>query len=178
MWEERAARGEGIHDEADFIESLGVRSVLDAGCGTGRVAIELARRGLVAVGVDAHAQMLAVAQRKAPHLCWILGDLATVRLPSPMRFDAVVLAGNVMLFLQPGTKTAVIENMVAHLMPGGLLVNGFQLLSRADQPRYDELAADAGLEPARRWATWDREPFIGGDYAVSIHRLTVPLIGL
>jgi ubiquinone/menaquinone biosynthesis C-methylase UbiE len=35
-----------IHGEAHFIAALGVASVLDARCGTGRVAIELARRGM------------------------------------------------------------------------------------------------------------------------------------
>jgi hypothetical protein len=25
-----------------------------------------------------------------------------------------------------------------------------------------------------RWATWDREPFAGGDYAVSVHRRRLP----
>ena len=39
-----AAAGADVHGEADFVESLGVHSVLDAGCGTGRVGIELARR--------------------------------------------------------------------------------------------------------------------------------------
>ncbi|MGH8910373.1 MAG: class I SAM-dependent DNA methyltransferase [Egibacteraceae bacterium] len=171
-WEQRAAEGRNVHGEADYVESLGVRSVLDAGCGTGRVAIELARRGLEVVGVDADADMLAVARRKAPNLRWILADLATLRLPDDMRFEAVVMAGNVMLFLQPETERAVIESMAAHLLPGGLLVNGFQLdMSRLDLHQYDRLAADAGLEPAGRWGTWDRQPFLGGDYAVCIHRL-------
>ncbi|PRC54475.1 SAM-dependent methyltransferase, partial [Mycobacterium sp. ITM-2017-0098] len=30
--------------------------------------------------------------------------------------------------------------------------------------------AAAGLELVDRWATWDREPFNGGDYAVTVHR--------
>lgn len=37
--------GHKMHGEADFVASFEVHSVLDAGCGTGRVAIELARRG-------------------------------------------------------------------------------------------------------------------------------------
>jgi SAM-dependent methyltransferase len=170
-FEERAARGENVHGEADFVQSLGVRSVLDAGSGTGRVAIELARRGLDVVGVDSSREMISTARRKAPHVAWVLGDLVTVRL---RRFDAVVMAGNVMLFLRPGTAQAVISNMAAHLVPGGLLVNGFQLLpGRLDLARYDAMAAGAGLEPAGRWGTWDREPYLGGDYAVTLHRLAV-----
>ncbi len=168
-WEERAARGENIHGEADLVESLAVRSVLDAGCGTGRVAIELDRRGLDVVGVDNDERMLTVAASKAPGIRWVLADLATVRLERA--FDAVVLAGNVMLFLQPGSEPAVIDNMAAHLAPGGLLVNGFQLgAGLLTLRRYDDMAARTALEPAGRWATWDRQPFIGGEYAVSVHR--------
>jgi SAM-dependent methyltransferase len=175
-WEEHPGpRGSSIHGEADFIESLGVKSVLDAGCGTGRVAIELAHRGIAVVGVDSNEDMLAIARNKAPDLDWILADLATLRLYDMTRFEAVVMAGNVMLFLRPGTEEAVIENMAAHLVPGGLLVNGFQIdLSSLDLQQYDYMAASAGLQPAGRWATWDRDPFLGGDFVVSLHRLPVP----
>jgi len=168
-WEELAAKGKGIHGEADLVESLGVRSILDAGCGTGRVAIELARRGLAVVGVDLDPQMLAAARRKAPHLEWIEADLATVTLGR--RFEAVVMAGNVMIFLAPGTEAAVVANVTAHLEPGGLLVSGFQLMAgRLDLREYDAMAAAAGLRLAARWATWDKQMYQDGDYAVSIHR--------
>ena len=45
IYQQRAAAGEDVHGEADFVAALGGHSVLDAGCGTGRVARELARRG-------------------------------------------------------------------------------------------------------------------------------------
>jgi 2-polyprenyl-3-methyl-5-hydroxy-6-metoxy-1,4-benzoquinol methylase len=51
-YERRAAAGEDVHGEANFVERFAPRSVLDAGCGTGRVGRELARRGLDVVGVD------------------------------------------------------------------------------------------------------------------------------
>lgn len=172
-WDDLAARGENVHGEADFVEALGVRSVLDAGCGTGRVAIELARRGLDVVGVDLDPQMLAGARRKAPRLRWVEADLATVRLD---RFEAVVLAGNVMIFLAPGTEAAVVENLAGHLHPGGLLVSGFQLIpGRLTLEEYDAMAATAGLELAGRWATWDKQTYQDGDYAVCLHRLPVRL---
>ncbi|MEQ1788221.1 MAG: SAM-dependent methyltransferase, partial [Acidimicrobiales bacterium] len=40
-----AAAGDDVHGEATFVRAYAPRSVLDAGCGTGRVAIELARGG-------------------------------------------------------------------------------------------------------------------------------------
>ena len=65
-WSCLAAAGENIHGEADLVADLarriGGRRILDAGCGTGRVAIELARRGFEVVGVDADPSMLATAQ--------------------------------------------------------------------------------------------------------------------
>ena len=166
----KARAGDDVHGEAAFVEGLGVRSVLDAGCGTGRVAIELARRGLVVVGVDLDPSMLGTARRKAPELPWVEADLATVDVGR--RFDCVVMAGNVMIFVAPGTESAVVANMARHLDPDGLLVAGFQLLpGRLTLDDYDAAAAGVGLVLAERWATWDRQPFAaGGDYAVSVHR--------
>ena len=53
-----AASGQSIHGEAEFLLGYGPESVLDAGCGTGRVAIELERRGIDSVGVDLDRKML------------------------------------------------------------------------------------------------------------------------
>lgn len=161
--------GRDMHGEASFVASLGVRSVLDGGCGTGRVAIELARRGIDVVGVDLDEDMLAAARHKAPHLDWRVGDLAAVDLAR--QFDAVVMAGNVMIFLAPGTEAAVVANMARHLVPGGALVAGFQLDRDLDLAAYDEHCRRAGLGLAGRWATWERGVWTGqGDYAVSLHR--------
>jgi len=173
-----AQAGEDVHGEAHFVASLGGSAVLDAGCGTGRVAIELARRGIDAVGVDLDATMLAVAQRKAPHLPWYTGDITTIALPRPEApaqrrlFDAVVLAGNVMIFLAPGSGAAAVANLARHLAPGGALVAGFQLIPGGlTLAHYDAYTAQAGLVLAERWATWDRQPWSPTSaYAVSVHR--------
>jgi SAM-dependent methyltransferase len=182
QWERLAAAGQSIHGEADLVEGLvrehGGLRVLDAGCGTGRVAIELAARGLDVVGVDFDAAMLDAARAKAPALAWVQADLATLRSDDiaiegdgAERFDAVVMAGNVMIFVKSGTEGAVLARLHDLLAPRGLLIAGFQL--RPDGfglAEYDRLAADAGLEPVARWSTWERAPFVGGDYAVSVHR--------
>lgn len=178
-WRSLADSGQNVHGEADLVEALlaesGGSSVLDAGCGTGRVAIELARRGYPVAGVDADDRMLETARAKAPGLTWITADLAgidTVGEPLPETVDLVLLAGNVMIFLESGTEGQVLTRLAARLAPGGLLVAGFSLQpDRLTLECYDDVAAGAGLVPVARWATWDRQPFCGGDYAVSVHRV-------
>lgn len=173
-WQRLAESGHNIHGEADLVESLlpgSGRTVLDAGCGTGRVGIELARRGYDVTGVDSDPQMLTTAQAKAPELPWLQVDLAALPDTLPGPFDLVLLAGNVMIFLEPGTEQQVVTGLAERLTPGGLMVAGFSL--RPDQlsmDRYDELATAAGLRLVHRWSTWDRKPYAGGDYAVSVHR--------
>jgi SAM-dependent methyltransferase len=168
-YDQRAAAGEDVHGEANFVMRFSPRSVLDAGCGTGRVARELARRGVDVVGVDLDADMLATAQRRSPELAWLCADLATVELGR--NFDVILLAGNVMIFLAPGSEGAVLKNLARHLAPGGRMIAGFQLQpGRLDVSRYDELAAATGLRLAERWSTWDRGAWDGhGDYALSVH---------
>lgn len=144
--------------------------MLDAGCGTGRVGIELARRGIEVVGVDIDPRMLNTARAKAPHIQWHLGDISLVDLGRT--FDAIVMAGNVMIFVAPGTEGAVLKNMARHLAPGGVLIAGFQLsMAYLDLDEYDRLAEEAGLALIERYSTWDRQPWRWeSSYAVSVHR--------
>lgn len=167
-WATLAAAGESVHGEADLVASFGPGSVLDAGCGTGRVAIELARRGVGVVGVDSDPSMLDAAHAKAPELDWRLDDLMTVEIGA--RFDSIVAAGNVMIFLEPGTEARVVGNMSRHLAPGGCLIAGFELGRGYDIAAYDADAEAAGLALADRWSTWERAPWSpGAAYAVSVH---------
>ena len=180
----RAAAGLDVHGEANLVEKL-LHSelehppftppyrVLDAGCGTGRMSIELARRGIEIVGVDLDEVMLSQARAKAPHLDWRLGDLSTIELEGS--FDAIVLAGNVMIFLTPGTEAATLANLVQSLKPGGLLVAAFELTQRPWSDltidSYDQLTAAVELVPVARWSTWEQAPWTRADqYAVSVHR--------
>jgi SAM-dependent methyltransferase len=165
-----AAGGIDVHGEAAFALTLEPRpvSVLDAGCGTGRVGIELARHGLTVVGVDVDPSMLAVARRAAPDAEWLEHDLTTLDLGRS--FDLVLMAGNVPLFTPAGTHRALVSGCARHVEPGGVLVAGFQLGRGYALDAYDAHCAEAGLVLAERYATWGRDAFSGGDYAVSVHR--------
>jgi len=82
--------------EVDFLlEELSVKqgaSILDVGCGTGRHAIELAKRGYVVTGIDVSAKMLAKAAEKTKDACvnvnLIRADAAQFRLPQ--KYDGAI----------------------------------------------------------------------------------------
>lgn len=176
-----AEAGHDVHGEAAFCDALltPAARILDAGCGTGRVAIRLGELGHDCTGVDVDRSMLAVARREAPALEWLHGDLAQLDgLGLRPGFDLVVAAGNVVPLLAPGTEPAVVRQLAAVLRPGGLLVTGMGLdaahLPLAEPTvtltEFDHWCADAGLTLRQRFATWSGDPYVpGGGYAVSVH---------
>lgn len=175
-----AATGQDVHGEARFCAGLlpAPATVLDAGCGTGRVAIKLAELGYRCTGVDLDASMLAEARRTAPELDWLLGDLASLALGR--QFDLVLAAGNVIPLLAPGTLTGTVLNLAHAVGPDGLLVTGFGL-DAGHLPRgcpvtsladYDAATESAGLTLLDRHAGWQPDEQVGPvtGYAVSVHR--------
>jgi SAM-dependent methyltransferase len=180
-----AESGHDVHGEASFCTTLlepGAR-VLDAGCGTGRIAIRLAELGHHCTGVDVDSSMLAVARRDAPAQEWLLGDLARLdALGLGQGFDMALAAGNVIPLLAPGTEPDVVRHLASALRPGGLLVTGMGLdaahlplpeppLTLAD---FDRWCAGAGLTLRQRYATWNGDPYTEGcGYAVSVHSRSV-----
>jgi SAM-dependent methyltransferase len=172
-----ADAGADLHGEARFVMAYLPESVLDAGCGTGRVALELARAGVYVIGVDRDASMLTVAHRLADEL---VGELPAIRLEFVESdiaeleiggtFDVVVMAGNVPLFTPSGTEGSLVAGAARHVRRGGLLIAGFQLDAGYSLELYDLHCAAAGLELVDRYASWDRQVFAGGQYAVSVHR--------
>ena len=169
-WQRLEAEGQSRHGEADFIESFGPRSVLDAGCGMGRVAIELDRRGIDVVGVDLDDDLLDFARRSQPSVKGVHSDLATMAFART--FDVVAMPGNVMIFCRPSDRAAVIDRAAAHMEPGGVLVVGFELQTGGDAltlDEYDRLCAASGLALVRRCSTWQGEAYREESYAVSVH---------
>jgi SAM-dependent methyltransferase len=161
--------GQDVHGEAGFVSRFAPATVLDAGCGTGRVAIELDRRGVTVVGVDCDASMLATARERGPRIRWVEADVTTLDLGES--FDVVVMAGNVPLFTPEGTQGALVAGAARHLAADGHLVLGFQLGRGYELDELDDHCTAAGLVLDSRWATWAGEAFPGdGSYAVSVFR--------
>src|SRR5512136_2290781 len=84
-----------VHEVDFLLEELNLPSggsVLDVGCGTGRHAIELAKRGYAVTGLDLSAEMLSRAKdaARAAHVNvnWIQAD--ATRFSLPKKYDAAV----------------------------------------------------------------------------------------
>lgn len=175
-----AERGADVHGEAGLVAGLvpPPARVLDAGCGTGRIAVRLDELGYDVVGVDVDATMLEVARAEAPGLDWRLADLATLDLRET--FDLVLVAGNTIPLLEPRTLAAACRRLAAHVVPGGRVVCGFGLDAAhlpGDCPvtplaEVDAAMAAAGLEPTDRYGTWAGDAFAPeGGYVVTVHTL-------
>jgi SAM-dependent methyltransferase len=101
-------------------------SILELGCGTGRVAIPLAEQGFDVTGVDIAPAMLSQAEAKrgalpaevAARLRFVRGDLRSLALGR--RFDAIIVPYYTLAHLQPsvGWKQAL-GGMAKHLAPDG-----------------------------------------------------------
>lgn len=171
-----AAEGADLAGEARLLDALvppGAR-VLDAGCGTGRVAAALAARGHDVVGVDADPTLVEAARADHQGPRFLVADLAELDLAAQGEaepFDAAVLAGNVMVFVAPGTERDVLGRVAAHVRPDGLVVVGFATDRGYPVADLDADAIAAGLRPEHRFATWDLRPWRDdADFAVTVLR--------
>lgn len=171
-----AAQGADLAGEARLMDALvAPRSrLLDAGCGGGRVAAELHRRGHTVVGVDVDPVLVEACRADHPGPTWLQADLSELDLAAlgePEPFDAVVMAGNVMTFLAPGTETEVLSRLAGHVVAGGRIAIGFGLDRGYHLADFDDHVRAAGLRLELRLATWDVRPFgDSSDFAVSLLR--------
>ena len=108
-----------------LLEEHGGMRVLDAGCGTGRMARYLTDRGCVVTGVDLSPGMLAMARRDHPDL--VVREASITDLPfEGDTFDGVLLWYSLIHLTSDELPVALSEarRVVA---PGGLVLVAFQV---------------------------------------------------
>jgi SAM-dependent methyltransferase len=116
----------GTGQEIDhLIEALRLspgQRVLDVGCGPGRHAIELARRGLVVHGVDISERFVELARRHAPAGA-TFERIDARALTFDEEFDAAICLcqGAFGLMVDEGDDDAVVAGIARALLPGGAL---------------------------------------------------------
>jgi SAM-dependent methyltransferase len=171
-----AAQGMDLVGEARLVDVMLARGsrVLDAGCGPGRVGAYLHEVGHEVVGVDVDPMLIAAAEEDHPGPRWLVGDLAQLDLPAvgiTEPFDAIVCAGNVMTFLAPSTRGAVLRRLRAHLRPDGRAAIGFGAGRGYDFEEFLTDAVEAGWAPDLLLSTWDLRPFTpDADFLVAVLR--------
>ncbi len=124
-------------------DELGAQRVLDVGCGTGCLAIQLAAAGRTVTGADPAAASLEVARAKdgGAAVTWIQADATS--LP-PVGADLAVMTGNVaQVFLSDQEWAQVLQAIGAALRPGGYLV--FET-RRPARRAWQDWATDPGPE--------------------------------
>jgi len=98
--------------------------ILDAGCGTGNYARELARRGYRVVGVDGSPELLVAARAKRAGAfarpTFVRADLRTYRPSTP--FAAALCRGVLNDLLGAPARDAVCTTLARALVPGGVLL--------------------------------------------------------
>lgn len=110
--------------------------VLDAGCGTGTLALMLAREGYRVTGVDLSAALLSVARTKdtAAAVRWQEADITRLNLGET--FDAVTSVADVLNHLETLDEwERAFRSFAAHLRPGGTLF--FDVMTAAGLERLD-----------------------------------------
>ncbi|HEY0738356.1 MAG TPA: class I SAM-dependent methyltransferase [Herpetosiphonaceae bacterium] len=115
-------------------------SVLEIACGTGRVAIPIARLGFPVTGLDIVPGMLARARRKSAGLParWVEGDARSFELGE--QFRLIFLTGNAFqAFLTNADQAALLQHVHAHLHDQGL----FAFETR--NPLFPNMKTRAGL---------------------------------
>lgn len=119
-----------ISRRCDFIESalhqrgvLPGSRILDAGCGTGSYAVELARRQYQVTGLDASAELIAEAKKKSRGtslpLTFQVGDILKLSL---LRVDGILCRGVLNDLTDDASRRQVFISFAQTLRQGGVLV--------------------------------------------------------
>ena len=125
-------------------------SVLELGCGTGRILRPLAALGHPVTGVDDSPEMLA----RSPGLPTVCSPIGALRLDRT--FDVVLLAST-MINADPGTRAEFLATVRHHLRGDGIAVfqqnppDWFETLERAEPVRDDP----GGIRRIVRSARWE-----------------------
>ena len=125
-------------------KSLAGCRVLDAGCGTGTLALEMARRGHRVAGVDLSEAMIEVARAKdaAGGVSWRVGDITT-RGPDPNEepFDLVTCVADTLNHLETlDLWEQAFHQLGTHLRSGGWLF--FDVMTCRGLERLDKFVAE------------------------------------
>ena len=131
-----------------FTKSNG--SVLDVGCGAGRVSILLHERGLDVVGIDVSEPLVESARSRFPELDFRVEDIRTTEFPDE-RFDYVVFSYFGLDYILPEReRKAALREIYRLLKPGGLVVIS------SHNSWHNLVSVRDFVDLYLRWGNWER----------------------
>lgn len=150
-----------------YAEAAGA-PVLDLACGTGRVAVPLAKSGFDVTGLDTSPAMLERARRRAheegvrDHVLLVQGDMSAFSVPRRGSYGlAVVALGSFALLDSIESQSMAVGAVARHLRPGGRFVldlpNPFAVLfppSAGEVVHQCTLTDDEGGRIAKLVSRW------------------------
>ena len=127
---DREAFTQGTLGEVDFIEAEAGgdrrKKILDVGCGTGRHAVELAKRGYEVTGLDLSETQLRKARAKAAEagvkVKFIQADARNFRVDTPFDLAIMICEGAFPLMETDEMNFQILKNITRALKPDGKLI--------------------------------------------------------
>lgn len=145
---------------ADYIEeifrkrSLNPSLVLDLGCGTGSICVEMSKRGYSMIGVDVSVDMLSCANDKAlkskSNVLFLNQDMR--RLSLNKEVDVVLcLMDSVNYITDISDIKKVFSRIAEHLKPGGLFIFDINSQYKFENILNDNVFYDLGDDISYIW---------------------------
>jgi 2-polyprenyl-3-methyl-5-hydroxy-6-metoxy-1,4-benzoquinol methylase len=127
---DREAFTQGTFQEVTFIErEIGfdkTKRILDIGCGTGRHAIELAKRGYIVTGIDLSESQLKLAREKATEvgvdIKFEQGDARTLKYKDEYDVALILCEGGFALMETDEMNFAILQGVAHALKSGGTFI--------------------------------------------------------
>jgi SAM-dependent methyltransferase len=137
--------------------------VLELGCGTGRVLLPIAKRGIECVGIEASRAMLDVFRAKNPpsNVRLVEGRMETFELDERFRLVTIPFRALSHL-LSVESQLACLERVRRHLAPGGTLALDvfdpkLERIAMSAEPESLAVKFREGAHEIRRWDTIRRD---------------------
>ncbi|MBI2875756.1 MAG: class I SAM-dependent methyltransferase [Candidatus Tectomicrobia bacterium] len=152
-----------------MLEKERARRILDLGCGTGKLATDLAGRGYSVIGVDINEAAIRRAQARAAELFrdpwqtrprFLVGDAITLAL-NEGSFDAVLLQLVISVIGTEEDRKRVLHRVSALLKPRGILYLSASGISEGVNPKYADLYRNDLPLTGERYSYLSRDPETG-----------------